>query len=376
MGFTWEWLLSDGVTVRASLDRRRDIESVWIGPRLVSRAPCGAKPEGHVISLAPYRSQEARVSFDADDCRLWIGAEQIEPRAKSAALGGKSRIAVAAAVCGATLVVAGAALAGARFGREQPAPPPAQWSVTVAAQASPPPASPVDRTLRSANGLLVAHYPAGFVAKSDRAEKDEWMTVTITRAAGGDDAITLRSITSANKDDDDFASSAIGAATDAWERSDMHYEETSRREGICLGGNATISEGHLEKAGRRMQSWSCAFVHAGHGFVLGWRTFEDPTPLRTILDATVVSNEPPKEAPRAQTSNVVPAPVVVPGYYGYPYPYAYYHHPLYVAPVVATTRPASMIVHASPTGNQKAIDIDVLCDEKGACQARNPPRKH
>lgn len=385
---TWEWLLSDGVTVRASLDRRRDIESVWIGPRLVSRAPCGGKPEGHVISLSPYRSQEARVSFDAgtETCTLWVGAEQIEPRATSAekrAIPSRAMIAIVA--CGAALVVAGASVAAVRIGRT-PAPVvidngSQQWSVSVAAHAGPP-IAPEERTLRAPNGLLVAHFPAGFVAKPERADKDDWTAVTITRASGGDDAITLRSVASASKDEEDFTSSLLAAAVEDMERAGMRFEETSRKEGACLGGTATISEGSVQRGGRRLQTWSCAFVHAGHGFVLGYRTSDDASSpdLRAILDATVLAAA-PKEPPRAQDvrPNVVPAPAVVVGpyYYGHPYYPAYVAHYGVVAPVVATTRPttSTMIVHAAPSGGQSAIDIDVLCDERGACQKRTPPRK-
>lgn len=62
----WEWLLADGSTVRATLDQRRDEESVWVGRRLVSRAAIGTKPDGHRISASPYRDIDARVVFDPD----------------------------------------------------------------------------------------------------------------------------------------------------------------------------------------------------------------------------------------------------------------------------------------------------------------------
>ena len=67
-----------GASVRACLDRRRLVESVWVGPRLVSRAPAGAKPDGHTVPVGgPYRDRDAedvRVSFDigAETCSLWV----------------------------------------------------------------------------------------------------------------------------------------------------------------------------------------------------------------------------------------------------------------------------------------------------------------
>lgn len=82
----WEWLLADGSMVRASLDRKRDEESVWVGKRLVSRAAIGSKPDGHRISASPYRDVDARVVFDADAeladrrCSLRRGDDVVTPR--------------------------------------------------------------------------------------------------------------------------------------------------------------------------------------------------------------------------------------------------------------------------------------------------------
>lgn len=81
----WEWLLADGSMVRASLDRKRDEESVWVGKRLVSRAAIGTKPDGHRISASPYRDVDARVVFDPDAeladgrCSLRRGDEVVTP---------------------------------------------------------------------------------------------------------------------------------------------------------------------------------------------------------------------------------------------------------------------------------------------------------
>ncbi|MBS2017796.1 MAG: hypothetical protein JST00_33270 [Deltaproteobacteria bacterium] len=84
----WEWLLADGSSVRATLDRARDEESVWVDERLVSRAAIGARPEGHRIGGSPYRDVGARVTFapDAPDakaagqrCALRRGDDVVAP---------------------------------------------------------------------------------------------------------------------------------------------------------------------------------------------------------------------------------------------------------------------------------------------------------
>lgn len=78
----WEWLLADGSTVRATLDRKRREESVWVGRRLVSRAPTGSKPGGHSISSSIYREVDVRVTFAAEDeeCTLRRGDDVVAPR--------------------------------------------------------------------------------------------------------------------------------------------------------------------------------------------------------------------------------------------------------------------------------------------------------
>ena len=45
----WEWTLPDGAKVSATLDADERVESVFVGGRLVSEAPRGSKPDGHVL---------------------------------------------------------------------------------------------------------------------------------------------------------------------------------------------------------------------------------------------------------------------------------------------------------------------------------------
>lgn len=123
---TWLWTLPSGDAVKATLDRHRDMESVWLGPRLASRSRIGQRPEGHLIGLArgragPYRSgavigaaHDLQVIFDRQDdplapptCALWLGSVPIAPRPASRA---GARIAIGAVLVGALLAAMGWAL--------------------------------------------------------------------------------------------------------------------------------------------------------------------------------------------------------------------------------------------------------------------------
>ena len=52
MGDAWEWELANGGKIVARLELPARIESVWLGPRLVSRSGAGGKGADHVIALA------------------------------------------------------------------------------------------------------------------------------------------------------------------------------------------------------------------------------------------------------------------------------------------------------------------------------------
>jgi hypothetical protein len=81
----WEWTLPTGQKVVAKADAATRVESVFLGPRLVSRSPAGGKPEGHVLPRGdndggPYRGQsEIRVVFGST-CRLILEGKELEGR--------------------------------------------------------------------------------------------------------------------------------------------------------------------------------------------------------------------------------------------------------------------------------------------------------
>lgn len=49
---TWTWKLPEGTDVKLGIDPS-GVESVWVGPRLVSRSTPAGKPDGHLVRLPP-----------------------------------------------------------------------------------------------------------------------------------------------------------------------------------------------------------------------------------------------------------------------------------------------------------------------------------
>lgn len=57
MGDAWEWDLADEVKVSARIETPNHVESVWLGPRLVSRSGAGGKLADHVVQLPAPKTQ-------------------------------------------------------------------------------------------------------------------------------------------------------------------------------------------------------------------------------------------------------------------------------------------------------------------------------
>ncbi len=79
---TWEYLLPTGERLEARLDPETDVESVYLGPRLVSRST-GRKPGGHVVEImhgeaaGPFRGgSAARVVFEASPPRCDVTVDE------------------------------------------------------------------------------------------------------------------------------------------------------------------------------------------------------------------------------------------------------------------------------------------------------------
>jgi hypothetical protein len=74
----WTWDLEGGVTIRACLEH--GIESVFAGPRLLSRSGDGGKAEGHAVSV-PGTAAVAHVVFNQDprSCECSIDGTVVPP---------------------------------------------------------------------------------------------------------------------------------------------------------------------------------------------------------------------------------------------------------------------------------------------------------
>jgi hypothetical protein len=106
----WEWRLPDGMSVRASYDAVREVESVWVGERLVARGRAGRRPEGHLVSAGAYQAVAVRVRFDsAEQCTLYRGWDVVPPYASPAR--GGSRWKKVALVSGVIVALSAAACA-------------------------------------------------------------------------------------------------------------------------------------------------------------------------------------------------------------------------------------------------------------------------
>jgi hypothetical protein len=162
----WGWRVG-GEVVEARLDRASGLESVFVGPRLASRAPSGASPEGHRIGrpggeLSASATQPAmlRVVIDSEALSARLLADDVEvpltkaPSALALSLGRALPRAVVAHVraIGATVAVAALALVVlvALRGRS---------SGDNAAQL------PFDVAFRNGQELFTVHYPSAACAR-------------------------------------------------------------------------------------------------------------------------------------------------------------------------------------------------------------------
>src|SRR5688500_7898323 len=73
----WEWTLPTEEKVAATVDAKLERETVLVGDRVVSEAPRGSKPEGHVLA----KPSGVVVTFQrgALICILRVDGEEVSP---------------------------------------------------------------------------------------------------------------------------------------------------------------------------------------------------------------------------------------------------------------------------------------------------------
>jgi hypothetical protein len=325
---TWQWQLPSGEALIARFDPTSHVESIWLGPRLVSRSGQGGKREGHAVILTPtavpaaqpYRGpHEAVVLFDADGkaCSLRIEGMDLPPVRTPGALDAASRSPnVSPSVQGqgwtlGRVVGAGVGvLVGVLLSR-------AIFVAVVHRRENVVVNTTISATHPSPNGLFVAHYPAAFtpVVQPGLPEgtfmlrhpsKDEHVAICAFPNAVPDDPWKLQQIVQR----DGVAGLLRTGAT---------YEETERRDETCAGKNGAVVIGKVTAKGTTGKMWSCTFVHGGHPYWLMYLIDDrdaqaDEAMLRRIVDATELTEAPaaPGRVGLAAVPSGVPPAIVAP----------------------------------------------------------------
>jgi hypothetical protein len=280
----WEWELPSGAHLKATLDVGKRTESIWFDKRLVSRARIGAKAGGHTVPLpagGPYRGEEARVRFDADlrTCTFTIGDNALPPTLfpgkalPSRSLDQWGFLGLGLAVL---LVVSGVAVVWARVGAARGA------AAEIDNDA------PLALSFASPDGLLVAHFPTGFGAAVADPDDDMPGAVKITRPAIGT-VIGFMSLREGG---------SAGAERLTHVLPNGFGPETSHTSGACFGEPGVIVERRLTNGPVGTRSWSCTFVHNGHGYSFFYSLPANASAarealIRRIVDGTELTGEPP-----------------------------------------------------------------------------------
>jgi hypothetical protein len=324
---TWEWTLASSETIVARVDPKTLVESVYVGQRLVSRSGTGGKPEGHTVTLAAPRADDAyraaaphelRLKYDPalSNFELRANGQLVTPaRAATTPLGEippgrvyghmplptyapltptmpqqgggfgivKVLVVLVAVAMGAVVSIGGVRryVAGARD-----------------------PGGPAGSMVAS-TGLLTANYPAGFkVTEEKRVE-----------SAGGDCPlgkctidVSIVKLQHAARDEGLFLASfkmnGLRIGMDPWRVSNLLHEkfgdlakqrggdyvETGREDAACLGEPGAVVTGRFRAKGEDGTMWSCTFIRGGNAFwfttFINVKNAADDPELKKIVDAT------------------------------------------------------------------------------------------
>jgi hypothetical protein len=290
----WQWTLANGGNVTAVIDLDASTEAVSQGDKVLSSCARGARPEGHVVTVAPEREpgdserppMEAVVTFSpkAPICilrvdghevapRLWpVRQRQVQPTKAHVPIGTYVLLGLIAIA----LVVGGVVV---RSLRKEVPPPRADGRLTQAH--------------RSANGLFVAHYPddlepkpavlpqsAGGLVLEDKSKAT---SIVIGALPLGESERRDPWILQQRLRDEALANLSKGGA---------RYEEVARREDTCVGKPGAVVTAQLVSQGTRTAKiWSCTFVHDAAGYIVLYMLAEpvetaDERRARAIVDAT------------------------------------------------------------------------------------------
>jgi hypothetical protein len=286
----WEWILPGGERVAATLDPASGVESVFLDGRIASRAARGTKPDGYVVEVpaAPgevtSEADKVVVTFDPRHviCILRVGREEIAPSVwpstpRSKAIAPAAQRSFPLGIVVALLAVA--AIGAAAF---------AIYSRATSHE----PAGAMSGAHRAANGLFVAHFPTTFAARP--AITPSGMSGLVLEDRERSEAIVIVAVRSGDERSDPWVlqKRVHGEALANLPRGSGAHEETSRKDGTCLGQPGAIVLGRVTSAnGSGARLWSCAFHRGGAAYLAMFSVGETATATDTrrvqaVVDAT------------------------------------------------------------------------------------------
>lgn len=253
----WEWCLTSGTTVRASLDDA-GVESVRVGQRLLSRSSRDGKPEGHTIDLPetealardvlPERDVIVRFDRKTGDCVLTVRGEPIPPRVAPRPLSRWERLPLGLLAAGVAILALSAGIAVGLGRMMRPAP--------VAAE-------PLVMSATSGDGTFAVSHPATFTVEP--SEDDN--AVTIVRV-GRDETVLVSAVdVPIGLDRGDVARrthEAMRSRSDLW----ASFDARDSRFDTCANGDGIITEGPLTAGPEPGVLWSCVIVRHNRVYFL------------------------------------------------------------------------------------------------------------
>jgi hypothetical protein len=279
----WEWGLTGGVRIAATLDLDAATECVIVGDRVVSRSARGAKPDGHVATeRLGDEGGKVVVTFDprVAICILSLDGEEVPPekwpvRPRGSAKAPPARplpLGLVALVLTAVAFIGGAAYVVR-----------ALWAPSGDASTSAP-------AYRADNGLFVAHFPKSLVV--GKPVLPGVMSGVVLEDASKGDAVIIVAVPEAPRDPWVLQSKLHGEALANVPRADGTYDETQRRDDTCLGQKGAVVVGKVtNKKGEKARLWSCAFLRGEAGYLVMYALRASATPseeaqVRGVVEAT------------------------------------------------------------------------------------------
>ncbi|MBX3191057.1 MAG: hypothetical protein KF819_28935 [Labilithrix sp.] len=304
---SWEYLLPTGERLEVRLELETLTESVYLGPRLVSRSPQGGKADGHVVPLhgeGPFRGgSAARVAFvhEPPSCEVSIDGRILEPSLIPPVAQPPDRPPDAEIVvvreaprrgrlfAGIILVVLGV--------------PAIVFFVLQAAEkarVSP----PLDVVETTPNGALEIRFssaldvsvveaptpgPGPRLVAADR--RDRVNVVTIDRRGRDQRVVMVVDPRPTTTDLGQLHDLLATVEPHAWPPADGKILSRERRAGLCRAADAQSTELRVDVRGTKMRVWSCSFLAAGKGYRFATYIREadasDERILREIVDAAL-----------------------------------------------------------------------------------------